>query len=90
MSLSLFLSAVVTETYFAGAAGASAAGASAAGAAGASAAGASAAGAAGASTAAGSSTGASSAFFAQPTKDTELKRKRKAKSFFIAIDIWLF
>jgi hypothetical protein len=67
------------ETYFAaGAAGA----ASAAGAAGA----ASAAGAAGASR--GASTGAS-AFFAQPTKETELKRKRKMKSFFIAIIIFV-
>ena len=72
------------QTYFP-AAGV-AAGASAAGAAGA-AAGASAAGAAGA---AGASTGAStgaSVFLAQPTKETELTRKRKTKNFFIAMFI---
>ena len=72
----------------AGAAGASAAGV-AAGAAGASAAGA----AAGAAGAAGASTGASagaSVFFAQPTNETELTRKRNTKNFFIAMFILLF
>jgi len=79
------------QTYFAGAsAGASAGFSSPAAGAASSAAGAASSAAGAASSAAGAASsvagasGAGASVFAQPTKETELKRKRKMKSFFIA------